>query len=382
MKTHILLDAANLFNRAKHATRGGADIQSGIALHVTLNSIKKLHADYPGSHLVVCLEGGSWRTDVYPEYKAHRRLKRAAMSVREKRDEEDFKAVMDDFTTFLSKRTNVTVLQAPGIEADDWIARWIDRHPDNHHVILSSDSDFYQLLAGNVEIYDGMGQKFVTISGIFDDKRQPLATKSKRKLKIKHITGNNFLTEGSLENVVVKGRFLDRDIPYEIIDGAFVLKKAHIAGFTTGDKVEVEVISYPVMDPQWELFLKIIRGDSSDNIFSAYPGVRENKIRDAYADRNGKGWGWNALMLQRWVDHNNVEHLVLDRYNVNRSIIDLRAQPREIIQMMDDIINGLNHERKKNIGIYFLKFCEAHQLTNIAKNPRVYTVFLSEGYHD
>ena len=28
------------------------------------------------------------------------------------------------------------------IEADDFIARWIQNHPDAEHVIVSSDSDF------------------------------------------------------------------------------------------------------------------------------------------------------------------------------------------------------------------------------------------------
>lgn len=382
MKTHILLDAANLFNRAKHATRGGADIQSGIALHVTLNAIKKLYQDYPHSHLVVCLEGGSWRTEVYPEYKAHRRVKKAAMSVREQQEDADFQSVMDSFIAFLEKRTNVTILKEWGIEADDWIARWIDRHPNNRHVILSSDTDFYQLLAENVIIYDGMGQKTITLDGKVDDKGQAIPVLGKRKLKIKRIEGNALFVDGQLTDVPTKGKFPDSDVTYEIIDGDFVLKKSHVARYKVGDTVTVQTVSYPKIDPEWELFYKIIRGDSSDNIFSAYPGVREPKIRDAYADRNGKGWGWNALMLQRWVDHLDQEHLVLDRYNVNRQIIDLRAQPREVVAKMDAIIDGLNHERKKNIGIYFLKFCEAHQLVNVSKNHQAYTAFLAEGYGD
>ena len=48
-----------------------------------------------------------------------------------------------------------------------------------------------------------------------------------------------------------------------------------------------------------------MRGDPSDNIFSAYPGVRtkgtRNKIglREAFADRQTKGYTWNNLMLTK-----------------------------------------------------------------------------------
>jgi hypothetical protein len=42
-----------------------------------------------------------------------------------------------------------------------------------------------------------------------------------------------------------------------------------------------------------------MRGDPTDNVFSAYPGVRtkgsKNKVglMEAYEDRNSKGFNWN-----------------------------------------------------------------------------------------
>ena len=35
-------------------------------------------------------------------------------------------------------------------------------------------------------------------------------------------------------------------------------------------------------------------------------------------------------MLQRWVDHNEVEHRVLDDYERNRILVDLTMQPDDI----------------------------------------------------
>ena len=48
--------------------------------------------------------------------------------------------------------------------------------------------------------------------------------------------------------------------------------------------------------------------DTSDNVFSAYPGVRKKGTRnkvgllEAFADKDTKGYNWNNMMLQRWVD--------------------------------------------------------------------------------
>ena len=71
-------------------------------------------------------------------------------------------------------------------------------------------------------------------------------------------------------------------------------------------------------NPEWALFQKCVRGDTSDNVFSAYPGVRlkgtRNKVglEEAFNDKKTKGYSWNNLMLQRWLDHEGKEHRVLD----------------------------------------------------------------------
>ena len=53
------------------------------------------------------------------------------------------------------------------------------------------------------------------------------------------------------------------------------------------------------------LFEKCMRGDPTDNVFSAYPGVRakgsKNKVglQEAFEDMDKRGFNWNNLMLQR-----------------------------------------------------------------------------------
>ena len=38
---HILVDTANTFFRARHVVRGDIDTKVGMAMHITLNSIRK-----------------------------------------------------------------------------------------------------------------------------------------------------------------------------------------------------------------------------------------------------------------------------------------------------------------------------------------------------
>ena len=130
-----------------------------------------------------------------------------------------------------------------------------------------------------------------------------------------------------------------------------------------------------------------MRGDASDNVFSAYPGVRtkgtKNKVGllEAYADRRTKGYSWNNLMLQRWTDHNGEEHRVLDDYNRNRSLIDLRAQPAEIKLMVDTAIREqISHKDIGQVGSHFMKFCGKYQLNRISENAEQFGRWLNMTY--
>ena len=71
--THILVDTANTFFRARHVVRGDASEKIGMAIHIMFNSIKKVWQEFDGTHVVFCLEGRSWRKDHYAPYKKNRK---------------------------------------------------------------------------------------------------------------------------------------------------------------------------------------------------------------------------------------------------------------------------------------------------------------------
>ena len=131
-----------------------------------------------------------------------------------------------------------------------------------------------------------------------------------------------------------------------------------------------------------------MRGDTSDNIFSAYPGVREkgtkNKVglRDAFVDRDKRGYSWNNLMLQRWSDHEGVEHRVLDDYTRNVVLCDLTAQPDNIKLIISDTIKTATTAEKNisQVGIRLLKLCAEYDLIKISEQVQSYAEPLNARY--
>jgi 5'-3' exonuclease len=325
--TYIIVDLANTFFRARHVINGDADIKLGMAFHITLNSIRKAWQQFQGSHVVVCLEGRSWRKDHYAPYKRNRSDARAAHTEKEQNEEKVFWEAFDTFKEFIREKTNCTVLQHPQLEADDLIAGWIQNHPHDNHVIVSTDTDFVQLIATNVQQYNGVMEHVITHKGIFDDKGKPVIDKKTKAPK---------------------------EAP----------------------------------NPEWLLFEKCMRGDTSDNVFSAYPGVRtrgtKNKVglTEAFEDRKSKGFNWNNLMLQRWVDHNGVEHRVLEDYERNRCLIDLTAQPDHIRITINETVNQTVHADKNvnQVGIRLMKFCNLYDLKKIADQAQSYAEPLNARY--
>jgi 5'-3' exonuclease len=172
----------------------------------------------------------------------------------------------------------------------------------DEHIIISSDSDFYQLISDNVSMYNGISNTLINTKRFYDD------------------------------------------VGKEIVD----------------KKTLSELI---IICSSWLLFEKCMRGDTSDNIFSAYPGVRtkgtRNKVglKEAFEDRHKQGYSWNNLMLQRWEDHDGTEHRVKDRYEQNKALIDLTAQPNWVKEKLDQAISTqVQQDRRPQISLIEYQF--------------------------
>jgi 5'-3' exonuclease len=206
------------------------------------------------------------------------------------------------------------------------VARWIALHPSDQHVIVSSDTDFVQLINENVNQYNGISDELITINGIVSSRGRPSVDKKTRQPKARP-------------------------------------------------------------DPEWLLFEKCMRGDPTDNIFSAFPNVRlkstKNKIGllEAYQDRHQRGFAWNNLMLQRWVDHNGQEHRVLDDYHRNCTLVNLTAQPQWVKDAVDLAIKEqLSHRNTGQVGLKFMKFCGKYDLVKLSESAEQYSQWLDRPY--
>jgi 5'-3' exonuclease len=274
---------------------------------------------------VFCLEGRSWRKDYYEPYKRNRQETRDAMTTSQAEEDKLFWEAFDHFKDFVTDKTNCTVLHHPQLEADDLIAGWVQNHPNDNHVIISTDGDFAQLVAPNVRQYNGVTNTVITHKGYFTDKGKPVIDKK------------------------------------------------------TGEPK-------PAPNPEWQLFEKCMRGDTSDNVFSAYPGVRKkgtkNKVGllEAFEDKGTKGYNWNNLMLQRWVDHNGEEHRVLEDYNRNVVLCDLTAQPEEIRNIIDTTIKNVKAKQISQVGLRLMKFCATWDLQRVSENAQLYAEPLQARY--
>ena len=337
---YVLIDTSNMFFRARHQTHRASDTWTklGFALHLTIMSANKVARKFGADHIVFALEGRSWRKDHYKPYKANRAEARQALSDVEAEEDKMFWETYDNLTKYLSTKTNCSVVRCATAEADDVIARWIALHPQDEHVIVSSDSDFVQLVAPNVRLYNGINDYLFTVNGVEDDKGKSLSfvVKSDSKIKVgKH-------------------------------DPDFVA---------------------PVDYQKWALFLKCVRGDAGDNVFSAYPGapIKGSKNRvgltEAFEDRDKKGYNWNNLMLQRWVDHEQQEHKVLDDYERNRMLIDLECQPDAVKAEVDAaIMEQISHRDVGQVGMHFLKFCGKFELNKLSEHADTVSRWMNETY--
>jgi hypothetical protein len=105
-------------------------------------------------------------------------------------------------------------------------------------------------------------------------------------------------------------------------------------------------------------------------------------LREAFADRNDRGYNWNNMMLQKWVDHEGVEHRVLDDYNRNVKLCDLTAQPDEIKALIAETI-AQEIDKKKNlpqVGIRLIKFCSTYDLVKVTEQIESYADPFSARY--
>lgn len=341
MKTYLLVDAMNCIMRCRHVVRADTpEDKAAMALHVNFMSMRKVWKKFQANHLVVALEGKSWRKEVYPRYKANRVVDEASVTPEEKKEEESFWEAYSEFVELLDVNSNATVLRHPLGEADDMIARWIATHPDDNHIIFSSDSDFIQLVNDKVTLFNGITGMTITPKGVFDQRDRPV-------------------------DFFVKN------------DGKLSIKKTILKSSDPFPEREDWI--------EYALFTKVMRGDKGDNIFTACkPGTRQkgssktSGIVECFENRHDQGYEWFNFMNQRWTDHNGKENIVREKFEENSMLINLTAMPEEVKDAFDQYILEYEKPAATQLGFHFLRFANKYGLEDIKNNPKDFVEMLNE----
>ena len=146
----ILLDFSNIIvgsimvsSRVPNEERFSEDF----IRHLVLNSIrsyrKKYHKKY--GEMVICTDHlYSWRKEVFPFYKAHRKVQREKQAQKEGVDWGSLFEIIDKIKHELEEFFPYKVIKVPHAEGDDVIAV-LAKHAKEPSLIVSSDKDFNQL---------------------------------------------------------------------------------------------------------------------------------------------------------------------------------------------------------------------------------------------
>jgi hypothetical protein len=127
-------------------------------------------------------------------------------------------------------------------------------------------------------------------------------------------------------------------------------------------------------DAEYYLFQKCMRGDSTDNIQSAYPRLRSVRIEKAYTDNFER----TTLMKETWTDDKKNVIKVEDIFKENQLLIDLGKQPADIrVAMLTTIDEAMDVKRKFSM-FHILKFCGKYELKKIMESIDQFVPMLSK----
>lgn len=289
------------------------------SLENTVSNYKKLYP-FTKIYLVSDSKEKSWRKSLFNEYKASRK----------KDTDIDWSFVYKVYDEFKQNCKGVKLLESPRIEGDDWIAFIVQKSnkDSQSNFIVSNDHDIKQLIQFNLENewINFMSNEMYNKEKIFLPKNFQLflnKISSKNNDDIFNLNDNSdFLT--------LMNRFINKYSLNEI------------------DHLE-------------SLLIKIISGDSSDNIQSVYQQTKGGKTRgigpkgahsvyEKYLIEFGDPSLQDPDLFEniadiicekRKISKTNIEHIV-GRIKSNMRLIDLNIHnfPSEILNSMERVYNN------------------------------------------
>lgn len=175
---NLIMDGTNLCHIHFHGNKG-ADDDSYIPMtfHTMLNSMKFLYNKFKPERIIIAFDDKhpSWRklyTKDLSECVTHKGYKSGRNKDKTPQEIERRKS-LDENSEFLKemfeKHTSLITLSRKYLEADDLIAGYVQMHPSEKSIIISSDKDFHQLITDNVRLYNPVSNEFRTLDDYNND---------------------------------------------------------------------------------------------------------------------------------------------------------------------------------------------------------------------
>ena len=129
-------------------------------------------------------------------------------------------------------------------------------------------------------------------------------------------------------------------------------------------------------DLDYWIFNKCVRGDSGDNVPSAFPRVRETRIKKAYTDQyerlNFMNETWTETVFEKDNTGQDVEkkitHKVGDLFEENKILLDLFMQPPDIRLVLEEGVKMQVESIGKYSHFHFLRFLGQFNLQKVSED--------------
>jgi 5'-3' exonuclease len=172
MARKLIIDASNILYRTFFAhIKEAFEVNIGMCHHIALSTINKYFNNYKADDVILAFDDYSWRKAYTKDlsncatYKKYKGTRRKDMTPSDKAKMEKFDSHISEFIELFREKTRVVVLHRKYLEADDLIAGYIQAHPEDEHILISSDKDFMQLLVrNNLKLIDPMTDKERTLA--------------------------------------------------------------------------------------------------------------------------------------------------------------------------------------------------------------------------
>lgn len=128
-------------------------------------------------------------------------------------------------------------------------------------------------------------------------------------------------------------------------------------------------------DAKYFMFRKCLRGDTGDNVISAYPRIRETKIKEAYTDsyvRTNVMQNEFDVVIPEGDTSRTVRLKTSDIFEENEMLMDLTKQPDVIWEMMERSISNAKANRSEYNVIKFLRYCTRMDFQHLLQSASNY----------